>query len=95
MEEVAQIRKNKLGNWGKPDLIIVDGGKAQVNAFKKYIEDIPVIGLAKRTDRILIEGKYLDLSKQKSFNLIKRIDDEAHRFARRYHHLLVKKMLFS
>jgi len=95
MKEVAQIRNNRLSDWGKPDLIIVDGGKAQVNVFKKYINDMPIIGLAKRTERILIEGKYLDLSKQKSYNLIKRIDDEAHRFARRYHHLLVKKMLFS
>jgi excinuclease ABC subunit C len=95
MREVARMRMKHLKDWGKPDLIIVDGGKTQINAFKKYIKDIEVLGIAKGTQKLIVANKAYDISRLKAYNLIRRIDDEAHRFARRYHHLLVKKMLFS
>jgi len=52
LREVAQRRIKHLSTWGAPDLIIVDGGRAQVGVIKKIFSDknIPVIGLAKRLD---------------------------------------------
>lgn len=115
MYEVAERRAKYLSNWGAADLIIVDGGKAQVTAFLKVFSEyrIPVIGLAKREEKLVIPIQRNDLSthrfiskayKDKVFierivprgpakNLVVRIRDEAHRFARRYHHKLLQKEL--
>lgn len=105
MREVIKRRKNHLVDWGKPDLMIVDGGKAQVGVFIRELEGegIPVVGLAKRFETLVIPTKIDDTVKLKEFklpkgpalNLVQRIRDEAHRFARRYHHKLVTKELIS
>lgn len=102
MQEVAKRRIKYLAEWGVPDLIIVDGGKAQVKAFKSVFDKnkIPVIGLAKRSSTLVIpekgDGKNYRLVKIRKgpvFNLVNRLDGEAHRFARRYHHKLLSKSL--
>ncbi len=105
MREVAKRRKQHLENWGKPDLIVVDGGKGQMsvflNEFKK--EDIPVIGLAKKQETLVIPIttlganfiKELKMPKGPALNLIQRIRNEAHRFAQAYHHKLFTKSLFE
>lgn len=89
-------------NWPKSDLIILDGGKPQVrmglSVLKKLSVNIPIIGIAKKPDRIII-GK-LDMptlrpqSSDPGFILVKEMRDEAHRFARKYHLFLrYKKMV--
>lgn len=94
--ETLQRRSRYLEKWGKPDLIIVDGGKGQVNAALEAIDEIPVIGLAKRFETLIIKSRDGFVSKPatgKALNLVQRLRDESHRFARRYHHHLVKKAI--
>jgi excinuclease ABC subunit C len=98
MKEVVSRRIKHLEDWSMPDLIIVDGGVAQVNAFTCVLQAnkimIPVIGIAKHPDRLIIGGQKIKLE-GKVLNLVSRIRDEAHRFARRYHHKLVSRELSS
>ncbi|PZX07017.1 excinuclease ABC subunit C [Psychrobacillus insolitus] len=80
-----------------PDLIIIDGGKGQIEAAREIIEDelgldIPIAGLAKdgkhQTSQ-LIYGDPLGLIPMKrtseAFYLLQRIQDEVHRFAITFH----------
>ncbi|QQG41255.1 MAG: GIY-YIG nuclease family protein [Candidatus Woesebacteria bacterium] len=96
MREVAKRRMGHLGDWGKPDLIIVDGGAGQVKAFSSILldnkVDIPVVGIAKNPDRLIVGDEKIRLSGA-PLALVSRIRDEAHRFARRYHHKLVSREL--
>jgi len=106
MSEVAKRRTKYLSTWGVPDLIIVDGGKAQVSVFRKVFAKykIPLIGLSKREEKLVIPIKRSDLSTHgfiekkvpegAAKNLVQRIRNEAHRFARRYHYNLLKRQLF-
>ena len=91
MREVAGRRIKNFDSWGKPDLVIVDGGKGQIKAFET---DIPTVGIAKNPDRLIIGNAKIKL-KGETLNLIARIRNEAHRFARRYHHKLVSRELTS
>ena len=103
LKEVLLRRISHFKDWGKPDLVIVDGGKPQTSVFlqilKKY--KIPVVGLAKRFENLVLPVKlnqtlYLKeyrLSQGNVLNLLQRIRNEAHRFARSYHHQLVKREL--
>jgi excinuclease ABC subunit C len=102
--EVAKRRHYALGSWGKPDLILVDGGRAQVAVFKEIFSQdaVPVVGLAKRLETLVIpnpKGVMANFAEIRvrppALNLVQRIRNEAHRFARRYHHLLLKKSLLS
>ncbi|WP_073194396.1 excinuclease ABC subunit UvrC [Caloranaerobacter azorensis] len=103
--EVMKENEMDLGNFSIfPDLVMVDGGKGQVNAAKKAIMqfnlNIPVCGLIKddfhRTRGIIYENKEINISKNSNcFKLITRIQDEAHRFAISYHRSLRNKKLFS
>ncbi len=87
MREIAKRRAKYFDSWGRPDLVIVDGGKGQVKAFEI---DIPVVGIAKNPDRLIVGDAKIRL-KGEALNLVARIRDEAHRFARRYHHALISK----
>jgi excinuclease ABC subunit C len=91
LEEVLNRRfKNK---WTRPNLIIVDGGTPQVitalKIIKKFKIKIPLIGIAKHPDRLVI-GSYglpkltTNLTNPK-FSLLVVLRDEAHRFAKKYH----------
>jgi len=75
-------------NWPLPDLILVDGGKGQVNAASKVLNSfnlsIPIVGLAKgperkRNDLIGVLPEKVD------FKTLIKVRDEAHRFAISYH----------
>jgi excinuclease ABC subunit C len=105
LREVIKRRIKHVIDWGKPDLIIVDGGKSQVSIFSRELEDagIRVVGIAKRFET-LVFPIHLDgtlsfneykLPRGNALNLVTRIRDEAHRFARRYHHRLISKMYQS
>lgn len=87
IREIA--RRRAKNNWPIPDLIIIDGGVGQVKAFSS---EIPVVGIAKNPDRLIIGDQKIRLT-EPALNLVQRLRDEAHRFARRYHHTLVLKSL--
>jgi len=100
LSEIGKRRSNHFSDWGIPNLIIVDGGKPQVNAFVKVFSnfDIPVVGIAKRYENLIIptENGYEEIRlKGGSLKLVQRIRNEAHRFARSYHHKLVSKTLLN
>lgn len=86
-------------NWPVPDLIVVDGGRPQIKAILKIFDsnkvNIPLIGIAKNPDRVIIgvEG-YPNLflkNDSKILNVIRLLRDESHRFARKYHLFLRNK----
>ncbi len=91
----------EFGSFTKfPDLILMDGGKGQVNIALEVLEQlqltIPVCGMVKddnhRTRALLYQGKELELDKRsEGFRLVTRIQDEAHRFAIEYHRSLRAK----
>lgn len=96
MAEVI-TRRFTHSEWPKPDLIVIDGGKGQIQAVKEKVPGIPVIGLAKRFEEIIIpkpDNKWkvlrLDLTSP-ALHVLERVRDEAHRFAISYHRLLRKK----
>ncbi|MBI3396966.1 GIY-YIG nuclease family protein [Candidatus Woesebacteria bacterium] len=106
LREVSSRRLKHLVDWGKPDLVMVDGGKPQVSVIlKKFRESgISVIGLAKQFETLVFpkyqpDGKLCFYEKRvprgEILNFVQRIRDEAHRFARRYHHHLLSKRLLS
>lgn len=84
-----------VDGWGLPNLVIVDGGKGQVNAIKSLLMskeiEIEVIGIAKGPTRKK-EDLYLNPeSKFKDVSIIRAVRDEAHRFAIAYHKKLRAK----
>lgn len=94
---MAEMLKRRFQHpeWGRPDLIVVDGGKTQIQAVKKVIPaGIPVIGLAKKPDRLVGSQKTLDLNTAAGRLLI-RLRDEAHRFGRKQHLRLRSQALFT
>ena len=105
LEEVASMRIKHLNDWGKPDLIIVDGGKGQVNVFDKILSKygVPVAGLAKRYESLVLPTKnkmYGSFIVKRvppgpALDFLQRARNEAHRFARRYHHYLFAKRLLA
>ena len=95
MREIARRRVKNINNWDKPDLIIVDCGLGQVKIFNQEFKKfkIPVVGIAKHPDRLVFpNGKKVRLLGD-VLNIIARIRDEAHRFARRLHHKQLDKAL--
>jgi excinuclease ABC subunit C len=78
---------------GAPDLILIDGGRGQVNRAAEVLRDagragIPLIGLAKREEEIFRPGEEVPLRLPRSspgLQLLQRVRDEAHRFAVGYH----------
>ncbi|MFA5877792.1 MAG: GIY-YIG nuclease family protein [Candidatus Staskawiczbacteria bacterium] len=104
--DVAMIKealKRRLNHpeWPYPDLILIDGGKPQLNAAKSVVDKaIPIIALAKRRNELYIGSKKTPVLLKKLpreiFNLILQIRDESHRFAIAYHKKLREKhLLFS
>ncbi len=95
MKEVIKRRYTMLieNNLSLPDLILVDGGKGQLNAgysvLKELgIEGIPIIGLAKKFEEIFVPNEKNPIILPKNSNLLKifqRVRDEAHRFAVKLH----------
>ena len=93
MEE-RRAKNQEPSSWAlRPDLMIIDGGKGQLNAALEVLKehglsDIPVVALAKAHEEIFLpdraEPTLLPPNSQGLF-LIQRIRDEAHRFAVEYH----------
>ncbi len=81
-----------------PDILLIDGGKGQLNAVLAAIKDAPmqpglILSLAKRDEEVYIPGQEepLKLSRHSfALRLLQYVRDEAHRFAQHYHHILRK-----
>lgn len=79
--------------WDLPDLVIIDGGKGQLNAAVQTMRElgvyeIPAVGLAKRFEELFVpdEDEPVVLPRNsEALYLVQRIRDEAHRFAITYH----------
>lgn len=101
MAEVVNRRYSRLLAEKKtlPDLILIDGGKGQLSAAKDELlklglNDIPIIGLAKKLEEIFLPGESepIILSKDnQALILLRKIRDESHRFAITYHRKLREK----
>jgi len=59
-----------------------------VGQVKAFESEVPVVGIAKNPDRLIVGARKIKLEGS-VLNLIGRIRDEAHRFARRYHYRLI------
>ncbi|MBZ9572514.1 GIY-YIG nuclease family protein [Patescibacteria group bacterium] len=89
------FRRFQHPEWGRPDLILIDGGKTQLKAARSETKNIKVIALAKKGNKLYIENQkkpiLLKNLSREIFNLILQLRDEAHRFAISYHRKLRKK----
>lgn len=99
---IKEILKRRLKHpeWPLPDLILIDGGKAQLNAAKSAVKNkVRVMAIAKKKNELYLEGKkepiLLKTMPREIFNLILQLRDEAHRFAISYHRKLRKRELLS
>lgn len=104
-------RRLKHSDWDYPDLIIVDGGKPQVSAAIQAVEmqlqphflslkrgGLPIIGLAKKNETIIIKNKdkwqEINLPQNSSsLKLLQQLRNEAHRFSNRYRKKLIEKSM--
>jgi len=84
----------RVGNADWPDLVMIDGGKGQLSAVvtrlqnMNLLQDLHVISLAKRHEEIFLPGESSSLatdSEQPGVQLLRRLRDEAHRFAVTFH----------
>ena len=96
MEEVVFRRYRRLLDEGEslPQLIIIDGGKGQLSAAVKSLQElgildrVTVIGIAKKLEEIFFPGDSIPLyinKKSESLKLIQQARNEAHRFAITFH----------
>ena len=96
MKEVVRRRYTRLKkeNADLPQLVIIDGGKGQLNAAYEILKDldlheeITLIGIAKRLEEIYFPGDPIPLyinKKSESLKLIQHLRNEAHRFAITFH----------
>ena len=100
---IAEVLRRRFSNdWAKPDLIVIDGGKPQLNAALLVVKElglrIPVISLAKRLEEIYFTNKRDPIrlpSDNDVLRLVQRMRDEAHRFAISYHRKLRAKQFLE
>lgn len=105
MEEQKDLDRKeidqKFGSFTKfPDLILMDGGKGQVNIALEVLAElqlnIPVCGMVKddnhRTRGLYFHNEEIPIDRySEGFKLVTRVQDEAHRFAIEYHRSLRSK----
>jgi excinuclease ABC subunit C len=95
MKEVVERRYSRLLKEEKPlpDLIIIDGGKGQLNAAQEALNELKlkdqqVIGLAKKQEEVYLPGQSAPIllsRRNEALFLLQRARDEAHRFALTFH----------
>jgi len=101
IHEVVSRRFRRLSDQQEtfPDVLLIDGGKGQLNAalaaFRDQgIEPPTLLSLAKREEEIFLPGdsQPIRLSRHAfALRLLQYVRDEAHRFAQHYHHILRRK----
>src|SRR6476620_2355349 len=93
-EAGTDSQMQRLDNPDWPDLIMIDGGKGQLSSVvavlqeMNLLEDLRVVSLAKQREEIFLPGESLPLptnSEQPGVQLLRRVRDEAHRFAVSFH----------
>lgn len=105
IKEVIARRYSRMlnENQQKPDLVLIDGGKGQLNAALSILRvlglsSIPVVGLAKREEQIFLpqnpEPLILDPSSP-ALRLLQRVRDESHRFATTRHRSIRDKKVHT
>ncbi len=101
IEMIKEVIKRRIKYKYKPNLIVIDGGKPQVRIVQYVLKNakinIPVIGIAKHPDRLIMGNKYFPIIRPDinnlGFNLIRLLRDESHRFAKKYHIFLRSKKM--
>lgn len=103
MNEVVGRRYARLQAEGQklPDLILIDGGKGQLNAAVAILNDLgildqQILGLAKREEEVFLPGRSESIllpRHSEALYLIQRVRDEAHRFAVSFHRKLRTKRM--
>jgi excinuclease ABC subunit C len=96
----AESETEPEGGWAEmPDLVIIDGGRAQLNGALEILDtmevtELPVVGLAKENEEIYVRERATGRARaepvllprtSQAMYLVQRIRDEAHRFAITYH----------
>lgn len=107
-EMMRQVFRRRIKHGNLPDVFVIDGGKAQVNAvvevLKEFEVDVPTVGIAKARsekgteERLIIPGRSNPYHLQKNRSLmtiIVNMRDEAHRFSRKLHHKSEKGRIFQ
>lgn len=105
LQEVIRRRYKRILEEKKdfPDLILVDGGKGQLNAARGALEELgvgnlPVVSLAKKKETIFAPDRKKGISLERTspaLKLFQNIRDEAHRFAISFHRLRREKRSFE
>lgn len=101
MQEILE-RRLSHSNWQYPDMILIDGGRGQLNtalkALKKLELSIPVASLAKREEELYVPNRKpqkLNTMPKEVENLLIYVRDEAHRFAITHHRARHRKQSLS
>ncbi|MEE0859782.1 MAG: excinuclease ABC subunit UvrC [Acutalibacteraceae bacterium] len=104
LDEYEKHKDEGIGFGRLPDLILLDGGKGQVNAVMSVMKakgyNIPLFGMVKdnkhRTRAITDAGKEISISNKRNvFTLVSTIQEEVHRFAIGYHRQKRKATAFK
>lgn len=100
LDAAADVSDGAEKAWAEmPDLVIIDGGKGQLNAALEVLDsmeitELPVVGLAKENEEIFVRDRRTSRARpepiilprsSQALYLVQRIRDEAHRFAITYH----------
>jgi excinuclease ABC subunit C len=104
LSEVVRRRYQRLlaEKLPLPDLILIDGGAGHLAAAQKELKglslDLPLVSIAKEEENIYTKETAVPFkfkSDNPALNLIRRVRDEAHRFAISYHHILHRKKVIG
>lgn len=107
IREVVSRRFRRLQQEGEafPDILLIDGGKGQLNAAVEALDAIDIVtpppfllSLAKQEEEVFLPGEKDShkLSRHSfALRLLQYVRDEAHRFAQHYHHILRRKSTFE
>ena len=94
VSEASEPQLQRVGNPDWPDLVMIDGGKGQLSSVvavlqeMNLMEDLRVVSLAKQREEIFLPGESKPLQtepEQPGVQLLRRLRDEAHRFAVSFH----------
>ncbi|MFH0826594.1 MAG: UvrB/UvrC motif-containing protein [Candidatus Omnitrophota bacterium] len=97
-----RYRRLKEEDLPLPDLILIDGGKGHLSTVQEELKglklNIPLASIAKEEENLYVTGRALPIKSTRDtagLNLIRRVRDEAHRFAVAYHHVLRRKRIIG
>jgi excinuclease ABC subunit C len=102
-KRAVSAEEDKAGWKRLPDLVLIDGGKGQLNSALEVMKEmelssLPILGLAKENEEIFLPGRSLPLvlpASSPGLKLLQRLRDEAHRFAISYFQKVHKKRTFT